>query len=79
MITSMTATPPIAPPAIAPALFAGIFSSIFVVSVCDKRDFFIIVSRVLNTITLNDNFIGTLYRVVHKKHIFFYIICYTSI
>lgn len=40
MITSMTATPPIAPPAIAPALFAGIFSSIFVASVCDKRDFF---------------------------------------
>lgn len=41
MMTSMTATPPIAPPAIAPALLDGIFSSIFVPSVGDKREFFV--------------------------------------
>lgn len=41
MMTSMTATPPIAPPAIAPALLDGIFSSIFVPSVGDKREFFL--------------------------------------
>lgn len=41
IITSMTATPPIAPPAIAPALLAGFFSSIFVPYVSDKRDFFV--------------------------------------
>lgn len=41
MMTSMTATPPIAPPAIAPALLDGIFSSIFVPSVSDKRDFLV--------------------------------------
>lgn len=41
MMTSMTATPPIAPPAIAPALLDGIFSSIFVPSVSGKREFFV--------------------------------------
>lgn len=41
MMTSMTATPPIAPPAIAPALLDGIFSSMFVPSESDKRDFFV--------------------------------------
>lgn len=46
MITSMTAALPTTPPAIAPALFVGMFSSIFVASVCDKKGFFIIVSRV---------------------------------
>lgn len=42
----MTAALPTTPPAIAPALFVGMFSSIFVASVCDKKGFFIIVSRV---------------------------------
>lgn len=42
----MTAAPPTTPPAIAPALFVGMFSSIFVASVCDKKVFFVIVSRV---------------------------------